>query len=135
MLSAKVRFALLFSTVAFRLVEIGKYLERTFYHLLIEASDCRSEHGRVLLVSPVYWLSANRPGTFESLTLEAKPLLALLTAMVLAGLREPVIRPATCDLESLGQVFLGSTARDDICSSETDMSIPGSGASREQVGR
>ena len=29
MLSAKVRFALLFSTVAFRLIEIGEHLERT----------------------------------------------------------------------------------------------------------
>src|SRR6267154_973672 len=96
------------------------------------ASDCRLEHRHVLLVSPVYWLSAVRPGDFAALTLEAKPLLALLTAMVLAGLREPVIHPVACDLESLGQAFLSSTARDDICSSDTDMSIPSSGASREQ---
>ena len=98
-------------------------------------SDSRLEHGPVLLVSPVYWLSAARPGDFAKLTLEAKPLLALLTAMVLAGLREPVIHPVACDLESLGQAFPSSTARDEICSSETDMSTPSSGASSEQVGR
>ena len=34
MLSGNVRFALLFSAVAFRVVEIGKYLVFTFRHLL-----------------------------------------------------------------------------------------------------
>jgi hypothetical protein len=67
--------------------------------------------------------------------LEAKPLPALLTAMVLAGLRKPVIRPVACDLESLGPILLNSTARDNMSSSGTEVSSSRSGVSREQVCR
>ena len=133
MLSAKVRFALLFSTVAFRLVEIGKHLERPFHHLLIEVPDSRLEQGHVLLVSPAYWLSSVPPQGFGMLSLETKPVLALLTAMVLAGLRDPVIHPVSCDIESLGQ-GLSNAIRDGMRPSETEY-IPRGGASGEQVRR
>jgi hypothetical protein len=65
---------------------------------------------------------------------ETKPLPALLTAMVLAGLRQPVIRPAACDLERLGPILLSSPASDNMSISGTVVStIPHSGVSREQV--
>lgn len=131
MLSAKVRFALLFSTASFRLVEIGKHVEHTFYHLLIAVLDSRLEHGHVLLVSPAYWLSSVPPKSSGMLSLETKPLLALLTAMVLAGLKDPIIHPVACDIESIGQ-GLSSTVRDSIRPSETEYT-PRGGASGEEV--
>lgn len=131
MLSAKVRFALLFSTVAFRLVEIGKRLERIFYYLLIEIPDSRLAQGHVLLVSPAYWLSSVPPKGSGTLSLETKPLLALFTAMVLAGLRDPVIHPVACDIGFLGQ-GLSSKVGDRIRSSETER-VPRGGASGEHV--
>ena len=70
--------------------------------------------------------------------LEAKPLPALLTAMVLAGLRQPVIHPAACDLESLGSIFLKSPASNNSnmsSSSGTEVSTSHSEVSREQVRR
>jgi hypothetical protein len=135
MLTAKVRFALLFSTVAFRLVEIGKHLDCTFYFILIASSDCRLEQGNTLLVSPAYWLSSVSPDDFGTLALVTKPLIALLTAMVLAGLRDAVIRPISCDLESLGQVLLSGAVTKSVRSSETGVIVRSSGASKEQVRR
>jgi hypothetical protein len=69
--------------------------------------------------------------------LEAKPLPALLTAMVLAGLRQPVIHPPACDLERLGPIFLSSPASNNMSSSSgTEVSSTShSGVSREQVRR
>lgn len=66
-----------------------------------------------------------------SLSLETKPLLALITAMVLAGLRDPVIHPVACEIGSLSQ-GLRSTVKDSIRSSETG-DAPRGGASGEQV--
>ncbi|KAI0272960.1 hypothetical protein BGY98DRAFT_146429 [Russula aff. rugulosa BPL654] len=118
MLLAKVRFALLFSTVAFRIAEI----------------DCRSAQGNILLISPAFWLSSEPPEEPGTPLLEAKPLPALFTAMVLAGLRQPVIHPAACDLERLGPIFLNSPASNDMSSSGTgDSTTSHSGVSREQV--
>jgi len=122
---------MLFSTVAFRIVEIGKHIEHTFHHILIVVTDTRLQQGHVLLVSPAYWLSTVPPKCFGMLSLETKPFLALLTAMVLAGLRDPVIHPVACDIGSLGQ-GLSSTVRDGIRSSETGHA-PRGGASGEQV--
>ena len=68
-------------------------------------------------------------------TLEAKPLPALLTAMILAGLRHPVIHPVACNLESLGQIFRSSAASVNMSSSGTEVSTCRSGVSREQVCR
>lgn len=69
--------------------------------------------------------------------LEAKPLPALLTAVVLAGLKEPLIYPAVCDLERLGPIFPSSLAcasgSGDNC--RTGVSASHSEASREQVRR
>jgi hypothetical protein len=68
--------------------------------------------------------------------LEAKPLPALLTAMVLAGLKQPVISPAACDLERLEPIFLSSPASNNMSSSGTGVSTTSvSGVSREQVRR
>jgi hypothetical protein len=67
--------------------------------------------------------------------LQAKPLPALLTAMVLAGLRQPVIHPPACDLESLGPIFLNSPASNNTSSSGTEVSTSHSGVSGEQVRR
>jgi hypothetical protein len=138
MLLANVRFALLFSTLSFRLVEIGKHLAHAFCHLLMPASDSRLEQGHVLLVSPAFWLSTNPPedlGT-PSPSLDTKPLPALLTAMVLAGLRHPVIHPAACDLGSLGPAFLSflnSTTGDRLRPFEVGVATLQSCVSREQV--
>ena len=63
--------------------------------------DSRLEQGQVLLVSPAYWVSSVPPEDLGMPLLEAKPLLALLTAMVLAGLGDPVIHPEACDIGSL----------------------------------
>lgn len=49
--------------------------------------------------------------------LETKPLPALLTAMILAGLRQPVIHPAACDLEGLRPIFPSSPASDNMSGS------------------
>lgn len=135
MLSANVRFALLFSTMAFRLVEIGEHLERISCHLLIDVSDRRLEQGQVLLVSPAFWLSSNLPEDFGMAPLETKPLPALLTAMVLAGFKHPIIHPVACDLGSLGlgSVLQRSTVRDDSRSPEMEAFPPRSGAFEEQV--
>ena len=66
--------------------------------------------------------------------LEAKPLPALLTAMVLTGLKQPVIRPAACDLERLGPILLRSPASNNTSSSGTGVSTTShSGVSREEV--
>ena len=68
--------------------------------------------------------------------LEAKPLPALFTAMVLAGLRQPIIHPAACDLERLGPIFVNNPASNDMSSSGTGVSTTShSGVSREQVRR
>jgi hypothetical protein len=68
--------------------------------------------------------------------LEAKPLPALLTAMVLCGMRHPVIHPVACDLESLGPILLlRSTAGDNTSRSGTEVSTSRNGVSREQVRR
>jgi hypothetical protein len=68
--------------------------------------------------------------------LEAKPLPALLTAMVLAGLSQPVIHPTACDLERLGPICLSSPANNNMSSSSgTEVSTSRSGVSREQVRR
>jgi hypothetical protein len=68
--------------------------------------------------------------------LGAKPLPALLTAMVLAGLRQPLIHPAACDLEGLGPIFLSSPAGNNMSSSSgTEVSTSHSGVSGEQVRR
>ncbi|KAI9461211.1 hypothetical protein BJY52DRAFT_214579 [Lactarius psammicola] len=104
-------------TTIFRLVEI----------------DSRLEQGHTLLVSPAYWVSSERPGDSDAADLEAKPLPALLTAVVLAGLRDPVINPAACELESLGAVLPSSTTAERRRSSETESVVPGSGVSKEQV--
>jgi hypothetical protein len=101
----------------------------------MKASDCHSEHGHVFLVSPVYWLTFDPPGDIGTSSLEAKPLSALLTAMILAGLKDPIIDPAACDLGSLGQDFLSRPIEDSIRSSETEVSSSLSGASREHVRR
>ena len=134
MLLAKVRFALLFSTVAFRIAEIGEHyvLPSIIFSL---ASDCRSEQGRVLLISPAFWLSSEPPEDPGVPLLQAKPLPALLTSLVLAGLKQPVIHPAACDLERLGPIFLSSSASDNTSSAGTEVSTSHSGVSGEQVRR
>jgi len=81
--------------------------------------DSRLKQGYVLLVSPAYWISSDPPEDIGMPSLETKPLLALLTAMVLAGLRNSVIHPEACDIESLGQ-GLSSTVKDSMRSSETE---------------
>lgn len=68
-------------------------------------------------------------------SLEAKPLPALLTAMILAGLRHPVIHPVACDLESLGQILRSNTSNVNMSTSGTEVSTSRSGVSREQVCR
>ncbi|KAI9458404.1 hypothetical protein BJY52DRAFT_429832 [Lactarius psammicola] len=117
MLATNVRFAILFSTTVFRLVEI----------------DSRLEQGHTLLVSPAYWVSSEHPGDPGAPDLEAKPLPAIITAMVLAGLRPPVINPAACELESLEPVLPSSTTAEHRRSSETETVVPGSGVSNERV--
>jgi len=70
--------------------------------------------------------------------LEAKPLLALFTAMVLAGLKQPVIHPVVCDIGILGSIPLpvSSPAGDNISSSGTEFPTShNSEVSREQVRR
>src|SRR6266850_1401542 len=101
----------------------------------MKASDCHLEHGHVFLVSPVYWLTSDPPGDTGTASFEAKPLSALLTAMILAGLKDPIIHPVACHLGSLGQDLLSRPIEDSIRSSETDVSSSLSGASREQVRR
>jgi hypothetical protein len=136
MLLAKVRFALLFSTAAFRIAEIGKHSAFAPSFIFSWASDCRSTQGPVLLISPAFWLSSEPPEDPQMPFLEAKPLPALLTAMVLAGLRQPVIHPAACDLEHLGPIFLSSPEpSNNMRSSGTEVSTSHSGVSREQVRR
>ncbi|KAH9057435.1 hypothetical protein EDB87DRAFT_1686276 [Lactarius vividus] len=119
MLAAKVRFAMLFSTTVFRLVEI----------------DPRFEQGHTLLVSPAYWVSSEHPGDSGMPNdLEAKPLPALLTAMILADLRDPLLLPAACELESLGPVLpSGTTTTERRRFSGTEAVVPDSGVSQEQV--
>jgi hypothetical protein len=101
----------------------------------MRASDCYLEHDHVFLVSPVYWLTSDPPGDTGTSSFEAKPLSALLTAMILAGLKDPIIHPVACDLRSLGQDLLNRPIEDSISSSATDVasSLTGSGASKEQV--
>ncbi|KAI0262308.1 hypothetical protein BC834DRAFT_972100 [Gloeopeniophorella convolvens] len=116
MRAAKVRFGLLFSSVAFRIVEI----------------DYRpGQPAHTLLVSPLFWLSSEHPEDFETTPLETKPLVSILTAMVLAGLH--VIRPATCDLVALGPPLQISTATKRKLSPEPEEPTSNSQASREQV--
>lgn len=118
MLVANVRFAMLFSTTVFRLVEI----------------DPRLEQGHTLLVSPAYRVSSEHPGDSGVPDLEAKPLPALLTAMILADLRDPLLFPAACDLESLGPVLPSSTTTTERRRfSGTETVVPGSGVSQERV--
>lgn len=135
MLAAKVRFALLFSSPVFRLVEIGKHLNCPFCPLclFIAPSDSRLEQGHTLLVSPAYWASSLSPEDFGTSVLEIKPLPALLTAMVLAGLADAVIHPVACDLESLGPILLSSVVTKSGRSIETGVPALTTGASREQV--
>ncbi|KAF8270655.1 hypothetical protein EI94DRAFT_1722215, partial [Lactarius quietus] len=106
MLAANVRFAMLFSTTVFRLVEI----------------DSRLEQGHTLLVSPAYRVSSEHSG----------PLLALLASIVLAGLRQPLIYPAPCELEILGPVIPSNATTSPRRSSETEAVVPGSGVSNER---
>lgn len=134
MLLAKVRFALLFSTVAFRVAEIGMHLVTAFRRFSHKLPDCRSAQGNVLLISPAFWLSSEPPEDPGMPLLEAKPLPALLTAMVLSGLRQPIIHPAACDLEHLEPIVLSSPASDKS-SSGIGVSASNSGVSREQVRR
>lgn len=118
MLAANVRFAILFSTTVFRLVEI----------------DSRLQQGHTLLVSPAYWVSSERPDNNSGVPdLEAKPLPALLTAMVLAGLRPPFVYPTPCELETLGLVPPSSITTKRKRSPETETVVPGSGVSGEKV--
>lgn len=117
MLAANVRFGMLFSTTVFRLVEI----------------DSRLEQGHTLLVSPAYWVSSGHSGDSGAPNLEAKPILSILTAIVLAGQWPPFIQPASCELESLGPILPNSTAINRELSSETDAVAPGSGVPTEHV--
>ncbi len=68
---------------------------------------------------------------------EAKPLPALLTAIILVGMRQPVIRPVACNLESQEPIFrlLSGPASDNMSSSGTETSTPHGGVSKEQVRR
>ncbi|KAI9440840.1 hypothetical protein H4582DRAFT_1499944 [Lactarius indigo] len=69
-----------------------------------------------------------------TLYLEDKPLPALLTAMILAGLRDPLLFPAACELESLGPVLPSSTTTTERKHfSGTETVVPGSSVSQEQV--
>jgi hypothetical protein len=86
-------------------------------------------------MSPAFWLSSEPPEDPGMPLLEAKPLPALLTAMVLAGLRQPVIHPAACDLERLGPIFLSSPASSNMSSAGAEVSTSHSGVSGEQVRR
>ncbi|KAH8991727.1 hypothetical protein EDB92DRAFT_650621 [Lactarius akahatsu] len=118
MLVANVRFAMLFSTTVFRLAEI----------------DPRLGQGHTLLVSPAYWVSSEHPGDSDVPDLETKPLPALLTAMILADLREPLLFPTACDLESLGPVLpISTTTTERRRFSGTETVVQGSGVSQERV--
>jgi hypothetical protein len=126
---------MLFSTTVFRLVEIGTLTDSVSSFFLIFVPDSRLEQGHTLLVSPAYWVSSGHSGDFGAPDLEAKPLLALLTAIVLAAYWPPFIQPAACELESLGAVLRNSTPINREVSSETDAVAPGSCVSPERVRR
>ncbi len=53
MLSSKVRFALLFSTVGFRVVEIGEHLVFSFHHLLMGVRPPLGTRPRSLGISSI----------------------------------------------------------------------------------
>jgi hypothetical protein len=133
MLAANVRFGMLFSTTVFRLVEIGTPTDSVSPLFLIFVPDSRLEQGHTLLVSPAYWVSSGHSGDSGAPNLEAKPILSILTAIVLAGQWPPFIQPASCELESLGPILPNSTAINRELSSETDAVAPGSGVPTEHV--
>ena len=132
MLAANVRFAILFSTTVFRLVEIGMPTDSVSFPFLIFFPDSRLEQGHALLVSPAYRVSSEPSEGSGALDLEPKPLLAILTALVLAGLWPTLVHPAVCELEPLEPVLLISAATN---SPETEAMVPGSGVSAERVRR
>ena len=137
MLAANVRFAMLFSTTVFRLVEIGTPTDSVSHLFLRFVPDSRLEQGHTLLVSPAYWVSSERPGDSGTPDLEPKPLLALLTAIVLAGYRPLFIQPMACELEILGPILPNNTPTNRELSSETNAVpiAPSSCVSAEHVRR
>ena len=128
---------MLFSTTVFRLVEIGTPTDSVSSLFLIFVPDSRLEQGHTLLVSPAYWVSSEHPGDSGVPDLEAKPILALLTAIILAGFLPPFIQPVACELEILGPILPNNTPTNHALSSETNAVpiAPGSSVSTEHVRR
>ena len=86
-------------------------------------------------MSPAYGVSSEHSGDSGAPDLEAKPLLALLTALVLAGLWHPLILPAPCGPEILRPVLPSSVASNHRYSSETEGVVPSCGVFEERVRR